>query len=143
MTGLFDSVPEKDRCLASLIFASYQRSRNWLAPERFFCYWIFIFRLQKYHTFWLVCVLLTASENSPDRNWIKGPLNINRASLVAGLVKNLPANAGDAREASLIPGLGRAPGERNGNPLQDSCLENPKDGGAWQATVHGVTKSWT
>ena len=42
-----------------------------------------------------------------------------------------------------IPGLGRSPGERNGNPLQYSCLENPMDGGAWSATVHGVTKSRT
>ena len=41
------------------------------------------------------------------------------------------------------PGLGRSPGEGNGNPLQYSCLENPMDGGAWRATVHGVTKSWT
>ena len=40
-----------------------------------------------------------------------------------------------------IPGLGRSPGEGNGNPLQYSCLEDPMDGGAWQATVHGVTKS--
>ena len=42
-----------------------------------------------------------------------------------------------------MPGLGRSPGEGNGNPLQYSCLENPMDGGAWYATVHGVTKSWT
>ena len=42
-----------------------------------------------------------------------------------------------------IPGSGRSPGEGNGSPLQYSCLENPKDGGAWQATVHGVTKSHT
>ena len=41
------------------------------------------------------------------------------------------------------PGLGRSPGEGNGNPLQYSCLENPMDGGAWWATVHGVAKSWT
>ena len=41
------------------------------------------------------------------------------------------------------PGLGRSPGEGNGNPLQYSCLENPRDRGAWQPTVHGVTKSWT
>ena len=41
------------------------------------------------------------------------------------------------------PGLGRSPVERNGNTLQYSCLENPKDGGAWQATVHGVAKSQT
>ena len=39
-----------------------------------------------------------------------------------------------------IPGLGRSPGERNGNPLQYSCLENPMDRGAWQATVHGVAR---
>ena len=42
-----------------------------------------------------------------------------------------------------IPGLGRSPEEGNGNPLQYSCLENPMDGGTWQATVHGVAKSWT
>ena len=52
----------------------------------------------------------------------------------------MPASAGDV---GLIPGWGRSPGEGNGNPLQYSCLENPMDGGAWQATVHGVTKSWT
>ena len=43
----------------------------------------------------------------------------------------------------MIPGLGRSPGEGNGNPLQYSCLENPMDGGAWLAAVHGVTKSRT
>ena len=47
------------------------------------------------------------------------------------------------RETGSIPGLGRPPGEGNGNPLQYSCLENPMDGGAWKATVHGVTKSRT
>ena len=47
------------------------------------------------------------------------------------------------RDLGLIPGLGRFPGEGNGNPLQYSCLENPMDGGAWRATVHGVAKSWT
>ena len=43
----------------------------------------------------------------------------------------------------MIPGLGRSPGEENSYPLQYSCLENSMDRGAWQATVHGVTKSWT
>ena len=43
----------------------------------------------------------------------------------------------------LIPGSGRSPGEGNGNPLEYSCLENSIDGGAWQATAHGVSKSWT
>ena len=55
-------------------------------------------------------------------------------------MKNLPANAGDERDASLIPGLGKSPGGGNGNPLQDSCLENPMDRGAGWATVHGVTE---
>ena len=57
--------------------------------------------------------------------------------------KNLPANAGDLRDVGSIPGWGRFPGEGNGNPLQYSCLENPMDRGAWQATVHGVMKSRT
>ena len=47
------------------------------------------------------------------------------------VVKNQPVNAGDMRDAGLIPGLGRSPGEEHGNPLQYSCLENPKDRGAW------------
>ena len=54
-----------------------------------------------------------------------------------------PANARDLRDAGLIPGLGRSFGEGNGNPLQYSRLENPMDRGAWQATVHKVTKNWT
>ena len=53
------------------------------------------------------------------------------------VVKNLPANAGDL---DSIPGLGRSPGEGNGNPLQYSCLGNPIDREAWQTTVHGVKK---
>ena len=59
------------------------------------------------------------------------------------VVKNLPANAGDARDLGFIPGLGRSPGEGSGNPLQYSCLGNPIDRGAWWATVHGVTNSRT
>ena len=55
-------------------------------------------------------------------------------------VKNLPDTASDV---GLIPGLGRSPGEGNGNPLQYSCLENSMDRGAWWASVHGITKSWT
>ena len=55
-------------------------------------------------------------------------------------VKAFACNAADL---GLIPGLGRSPGEGNGNPLQYSCLENPMDGGAWWATVHGVAESWT
>ena len=55
-------------------------------------------------------------------------------------VKASACNAGDL---GLIPQSGRSPGEGNGNPLQYSCLENPMDGGAWWAKVHGVTKSQT
>jgi len=62
--------------------------------------------------------------------------------LVALVVKNLPANAGEIRDAGLISGLGRSPGGEHSNPLQ-SCLENPMNRGAWQATVHRVAKSWT
>jgi len=52
-------------------------------------------------------------------------------------------SACNAGYADSIPGSGRSPGEGHGNPLQYSCLENPMDRGAWWATVHGVTKSWT
>jgi len=58
-----------------------------------------------------------------------------------GVVKNPPANAGDAGDAGSIAGLGRSPGVGNGNPLQYSCLENSMDRGAWWATVQGVAKS--
>ena len=57
------------------------------------------------------------------------------------MVKNPPANVGDVRGVGSIPGLGTFPGGGHGNPLQYSCLENPRDRGAWQATVHRVTKS--
>ena len=57
------------------------------------------------------------------------------------MVKNLPANAGVIGDMGSIPGLGRSPGEGNDNPLQYSCLENPMDRRAWQATVHGIVKS--
>ena len=62
---------------------------------------------------------------------------------MAKWVKNLPANAGDTEDLSLMPGSGRSPGGGNGNPLQYSYLENPMDRGAWQAIVHGVAKSQT
>ena len=53
------------------------------------------------------------------------------------------ASAYNAGDLGLIPGAGGSPGEGNGNPLQYSCLENPTDRGAWQATVHGMAKSQT
>ena len=63
--------------------------------------------------------------------------------LPALVVKNPPAIAVEVRDTGLIPGSGRSLGEENGNPFQYSCLGNPMDRGAWPATVHGVTKSWT
>jgi len=64
-----------------------------------------------------------------------------KASQGALVVKNLPAIAGDVRDAGSIPRSGRSPGGGHGNPLQCSCLENPMDRGAWRATVHGVAKN--
>ena len=85
------------------------------------------------------CIKLYALKNV--HNWLVTPAL--RASQVAPVVKNLPANAGDIRDSGLIPGLERSPGGGNGNPLQYSCLENPMDRGAWQATVYRVAKSRT
>ena len=56
------------------------------------------------------------------------------------MVENLPASSGDVRDSGSVPGSGRSPGGRHGNPLQYSCLENPMDRGAQQATVHGVAE---
>ena len=63
--------------------------------------------------------------------------------MVMLVVKNPPANAGDIRDTGSIPGSERSPGGGHGNPLQYSCLENPMDRGACQATVHGVAESDT
>ena len=63
-----------------------------------------------------------------------------RALLCGSEGKEFAHNVGDL---GSIPGLGRSPGEGNGNPLQYSCLENTMDRGTWRATVHGVPKSWT
>ena len=62
---------------------------------------------------------------------------------MAVMLKNLLANAGDIKDVCSIPGSGRSPEEGNGNPLQYSCLENPMDGGACQATVHSIAESDT
>ena len=62
----------------------------------------------------------------------------NKVTLV---VKNLPANVGDIRDAGSIPGSRRSPGRGNDNKLQYSCLENPIDRGPWWATIHRITES--
>ena len=62
---------------------------------------------------------------------------------MAPVLKNWSANAGDIRDMVWITGSGRCLGGGNDNPLQYSCLENSMDRGAWLATVHGVSKSWT
>ena len=75
--------------------------------------------------------------------FMKSMVNFIRASQVVLVVKNLPANVGDLRDAGSLPGLGRSPEGGHSNPLQCSCLVNPMDRGAWWATVHGVAKSRT
>ena len=71
------------------------------------------------------------------------PRAIEVAPQVALVVKNPPANVGDAKGEGSIPGSGRSPGGGDGNPLQDSYLGNPKDRVAWRATVYGSAKSQT
>ena len=88
---------------------------------------------------------------SQSRNWKAAFLRVRSKGIMfltseepgGSVVKNLPANAGDAGDPGSIPGLGRSPGGGNGNLLWYSCLENTMDRGAWQATVHGVPKSQT
>ena len=75
--------------------------------------------------------------------WHRFLCRVHGPSQVAPEVKNLPATAGDVRDVGWTPGSGRSPGGGNGNSLQCSCLENPVDRGAWQATVHRVAKSQT
>ena len=79
-----------------------------------------------------------------------GNINKNKSVYIVSMgfpggsgVKNLPANAGDTRDAASIPGSGRSPGEGNGNPLQYSWLENLRDRRALRATVYGVAKNRT
>ena len=75
-----------------------------------------------------------------------GALKTIGVSQVALVVKNVPTNAGDVKDVGgmgSVPWVGRSPGRGHGNQLQYSSLENPMDGGAWQAAVHGVAKSRT
>ena len=74
--------------------------------------------------------------------WVISEFLCKKGLEVALVVKNPPANVGDT-DVGLIPGSGRSPGGGNDNLFQYSCLENPMDRGAWRATIHGVTQSWT
>ena len=93
----------------------------------------------------MCCILIifffkTRIKAIPNFIWWPAPFEHSSASLVAQTVKE---SACSAEDLGSIPGLGRSPGGGNSYPLQYSCLENPMDRGAWQALVHGVTKSWT
>ena len=144
-----------------------------LQPARLLCPWNFIGKNTGVHShFLLQGTFLTQGSNSSLLHWQVDSLPLSHqgrphicvytyiyiyiqnlifycrlldiwASQVALVVKNPPANAGDIRDSSLIPGSGRSPGEGNGNPLQYSCLENSMNRGAWWATVHRVTQSQT
>ena len=107
---------------------------------------------------WKDAESMTIRSVSDEGNSANEPLNMNKPTdikmyyvqcKVVLVVKSLPANAGDIRDVDSSLGWGDLeegmihPGVGNGNPLQYSCLENPKDRGAWWATVHGVTKSQT
>ena len=88
-----------------------------------------------------VCVCIwqgTCTHNALDDIGIH--LNVHASFPGGSLIKNPPATAGDGRDVGLIPGLGRSPGEGNGNPLQYLCLRNFMDREAWGATVCGITK---
>ena len=84
-------------------------------------------------------VQITVSPNSIHHHTLK----ISVAQVGFPVVKNLLANAGDLRDTGLIPVLGKPLGGRHGNPLQFSCLEIPMDRGAWLATVHEISESWS
>ena len=70
-------------------------------------------------------------------------LYIQRGFPGGSMIKKLPANAGDSGDPGSVPRSGRSPGRGNGNPLQCSCLKNPKATGAWWAAVHRVAESDT
>ena len=97
---------------------------------------ILLLLLSVVHTVGILCASVSKTPMYRSNTLAYG-MTRNRASQVARVVKNLPANAGDIRHAGLIPGLGRSPGGQHGNPLQYPCLENSIDRGAWQAAVLG------
>ena len=108
------------------------RAEGWLPREP--TEWLEVWKFQ-FHP-------LTSGKGRGAGDWVQSSMAndvfnklylYNWASQVVLVVKNLPANAGDIRDAVSIPGLGRSSGGGNGNPIQYSCLENPMDRGAWRA----------
>ena len=88
----------------------------------------------------VLCSLSSSPDVTSVRTGSAVPSAFEAASQVVLVMKNLPVNAGDIRDAGSIPGAGRPPGVGHGNPLQYSCLENPMGRGAWRATVHEITE---
>ena len=93
---------------------------------------------QKYAIEWLNDILFIHL----SFDGLRASVHLWWVSRVALVVKKPPASTRNIKDKGSIPGSGRSPGEGHGNPLQYSCLENPKDRGAWWATVNGVPKSW-
>ena len=104
----------------------------------YFCPSVLCLVYQFPHGIVLTCPIFTCSVGTMESEYFK------ESSQALQSVKNLPASAGDGRDLTSIPGLGKSPGlVGNGNPLQNSCLENPMDKGAWRAVVQWGCKSQT
>ena len=111
------------------------------AFEGLFSFYVHIIQFSSSSSASPITLFRIFSWSPPSVSWLEpGHLLSFLGALV---VKNPPANTGNIRDMSLVPGSGRSPGRGHGNPLQDSCLENPMDRGAWWAAVHGITKSQT
>ena len=106
--------------------------------------------IKKCHALWIIPLLrflsfLKKSEiQRPCTKTVITVKNWKQSKCLAGdsVVKNLPANGGDAGDMGSMPKLGRSPGGENAYPLQYSCLGYPMDRGAWWDAVHGVAKNW-
>ena len=102
--------------------------------------WFFLFYFRNWKTSRTVFIYISILRDKSEQCIWNSSIYSFRASLVAQMVRNLPAT----RETEVWSmGWEDFPGEGNGNPLQDSCLENPRDWGAWWAAVHEVAKSRT
>ena len=100
-------------------------------------YYTFLYELQGKQVYiWLHIIHTHKKSNSTELYKVKGFSG-------GTVVKNMPPSEGDARDMGSVSGSGRFSEVGNGNPLQNSCLRNSMDRGAWQATVHGVAKSLT